>query len=242
MENGHFIIYDKAGNTLQVVNADVWFNNVVPGVSSFDCQVIYDHFEGRWVQVWLEVNDAAQTSMFLVSVSDDSDPFGTWCNFAFPGHLNGTTNVGNWGDYPKLGFDSQAIYISGRQFSFSGGFDYSKMRIIPKDQLYANNCGPVDYTDFWDFRDPANPGTGAVDGPPIACLHFDVTDTVYIVVDADYNTSTFITLWKIADPLSATPVVSATNIPTTAAYQPPDANQLGGGTPRIDSGRRVYRT
>ncbi|RMG27075.1 MAG: carboxypeptidase-like regulatory domain-containing protein, partial [Methanobacteriota archaeon] len=70
----------------------------------------------------------------------------------------------------------------------------------------------------------------------------DSTDNkAYLVVDSPYFTSTFITLWTVEDPLGANPIVSAVNIPTTAAYEPPDGNQLGDGTPRIDSGRRTYR-
>lgn len=240
LDNSRMAIFDKKGNRLQTIIADVWFSNVVPSVSAFDPQIVYDHFAERWVQCWLHVDDVASTSYWLVSVSDDSDPFGDWCNYAFPNHLNGSTNAFNWGDYPKLGYDYQAIYISGRQFSFAGNFNYCKMRIIPKSELYAPGCGSVSYTDYWDFRDPNNP-IQRVDGPPIAASHFDSTNTAYIVVDSPYLTSTFITLWTIENPTSTTPTVSAVNIPTTIAAPPPDANQLGGGTPRIDSGRRSYR-
>ena len=243
VDNSRFIIFDKKGNQLLTVYAQSWFNTLIPSSNPFDCQIIYDHFAGRWVQQWMTVNESNQTSYWMLSVSDDSDPFGIWWNYALPNHLNGSINVFNWGDYPKLGYDHQAIYVSGRQFSFAGtGFAYSKLRILPKTQLYSLSGGPVNYTDIWNFRDPNNPGAGAVDGPPIACLHLDSTDTAYLVVDSPYNTSTFITLWKITNPLSSTPTVTAVNIPTAQAGRPPNANQLGGGTPRIDSGRRAYRT
>ena len=110
-------------------------------------------------------------------------------------------------------------------FGFTGGFQYCKIRIIPKDQLYDPACGPVDYTDFYDFRDPENTGI-RVDGPPIAASHHDSPGNVaYFVVDAPYGTSTFITLWTIEDPLGVSPTVTGTNIPTVAAQAPPDANQ-----------------
>jgi hypothetical protein len=195
--------------------------------------------------VWDLFDDPSLTAYWLVSVSDDSDPMGNWCNFAFPAHLNGMTNSLNWGDYPKAGYDDQAVYISGRQFTFNTGsgylFQYCKLRIIPKSELYATNCGPVNYTDFWNFRDPSNP-SNIVDGPPIAAVHLDSpANKAYIVVDADYfPTSTFITLWTLDDPLG-NPTLAAVNIPTAAAPWPNNGNQLGGGTPRIDVGRRAYR-
>ncbi|RMG29133.1 MAG: hypothetical protein D6732_17870, partial [Methanobacteriota archaeon] len=199
--NSEFVIFDKQGNQLFQAFADDWFQNVLPNADAFDPVIIYDHFEGRWVMVWDNVG--ANTAYWLVSVSDDSDPMGNWCNFAFPAHLNGSTNTSTWGDYEKVGYDYQAIYITGRQFLFNGGFQYCKLRIIPKSQLYAGNCGPVDYTDFWDFRDPNNP-VQRVDGPPIAAVHLDSTDNkAYLVVDSPYFTSTFITLWTVEDPLGA---------------------------------------
>ncbi len=239
--NSEFVIFDKQGNQLFQAFADDWFQNVLPNSGAFDPVIVYDHFADRWVMVWDNEDGNSNTAFWLVSVSDDSDPMGDWCNYAFPAHLNGASNSFTWGDYEKVGYDYQAIYISANQFAFSDGFQYSKTRIIPKSQLYDMTCGPVDYTDFWDFRDPNNPGQ-RIFGPVIAATHLDSTDNkAYWVVDAPYFTSTFITLWTVEDPLGASPIVSAVNIPTAAAFAPPDANQLGGGSPRINSGGRKYR-
>ena len=241
MVNTEFAIYDKQGNLLFSRSADQWFANVSPYNGLFDPIVMYDNLSERWIQCWDLQDDNNQTGYWLVSISDDSDPMGTWMNYSFPAHLNGSTPAGNWGDYQKVGYDHQAVYLSGRQFSFGGGFNYCKVRIISKAELYDPAGGPVNYTDFWNFRDPNNPGV-LVDGPPIAAAHLDSTDNkAYIIVDSPYNNSTFVTLWTISDPLGSSPGVSATNIPTLGAYPPPDALQLGGGSPRIDSGRRAYR-
>ena len=232
-------IYDKQGNLLRVVSADSWFLNVLNNNNAFDPTIIYDQFEDRWVMCWDNQNQASQTAFWLVAVSEGPDPLGTWFNFAFPAHLNGMDDVGNWGDFQKIGYDTEALYISGRQFAFGGGFDYCKLRIIPKSELYAGDGGPVTYKDFWDFRTPGN-ATVVVDGPPIVASHLDASGTAYMVVDSPFQTSTYITLWKINNPLDPNPVLTATNIPTAAAPQPIDAQQLGFGT-RIDVGRRAYR-
>jgi hypothetical protein len=118
VDNSRFIIFDKKGNRIQSISAAGWYSDFGAGLGPFDCQIVYDHFAGRWVQEWMVVDEDNQTSFWFLSVSDDSDPIGTWINFAFPNHLNGTENVGNWGDYPKIGYDQQAFYISGRQFPF----------------------------------------------------------------------------------------------------------------------------
>ncbi|MCB0285503.1 MAG: carboxypeptidase-like regulatory domain-containing protein [Calditrichaeota bacterium] len=243
MVNSSFVFYDKQGNVLFSRSADAWFQNVLPYSGLFDPIVVYDNIDNRFVMCWDLQNDVNQTGYWLVSVSDDENPMGNWCNYAFPAHLNGTVDVGNWGDYQKMGYDHQAVYISGRQFSFTEGFQYCKLRIIPKSELYDPACPAVTYTDFWDFRDPNNSGV-RVDGPPIVASHLEATNnTAYMVVDSPYITGNFITLWKIVDPLGTfgAATLTAVNISTVSAQQPPDANQLGGGTPRINSGRRAYR-
>ena len=77
---------------------------------------------------WLSTNMIQGTNYFLVSVSDDSDPNGTWLNWALPSDVNGNTSSGNWADYEGIGFDENAIYLCSNQFQFSGYYDYTKLR------------------------------------------------------------------------------------------------------------------
>jgi hypothetical protein len=75
----------------------------------------------------------------------------------------------------------------------------------------------------------------------IAAVHLDSPNNkAYLVADAWYNPSTFITLWTLDDPLG-NPTLTAVNIPTTAAPRPNNANQLGGGSPRLEVFDRIYR-
>jgi len=235
--NTVFAIFDKQGNEQYRSYAASWFNNVVANNDAFDPQIIYDQFEDRWVQLWVGGNLTTE-SYYLISVSDDSDPNGVWYNYAFPGHKNGPYTTSNWPDYPKLGYDQYAIYMSGRMFSFSGFWQYSQVRWVSKSELYSANGSSVNYTDIWDIRDP-NSTSQRVDGPPVAAVHLDSSDTGYLIVDSPYTASSFVTLWKIKNHFT-TPIITATNISTTAAYAPFDGSQLGGGQ-ALDVGRRVYR-
>ena len=45
---------------------------------------MYDHFDKRWIMTWDSQNDALQRAYFLVAVSDDSIPLGTWYIWALP--------------------------------------------------------------------------------------------------------------------------------------------------------------
>lgn len=238
--NSAFRIYDKEGTLVFNISADAWFGNVRPYGGSFDPIVVYDHIDERWI-ICFDLQDNSSTGYWLVSVSETSNPLGEWMNFSFPAHLNGTANAGNWGDYQKVGYDENAVYISANQFSFSSQFAYVKVRIIPKSELYAHTGGAVTYKDYWDFRDPGNPSV-TVFGPLMAVASLDSPgNKAYLLVDSPYNTANFVTLWTIEDPLAASPTVTAVNIPTTAVASPPNGNQAGGTAPRLESGNRRYR-
>nr|NIR63420.1 hypothetical protein [candidate division Zixibacteria bacterium]NIT58985.1 hypothetical protein [Fodinibius sp.]NIW45563.1 hypothetical protein [Gammaproteobacteria bacterium]NIS47223.1 hypothetical protein [candidate division Zixibacteria bacterium]NIU13524.1 hypothetical protein [candidate division Zixibacteria bacterium] len=239
--NRTFAIFDKQGNNLFEVTAQDWFSNTVPGITAapFDPQVIYDHYAERWVQVWVG-GDLDTDPYYLISVSDDSNPLGTWCNYALPGNRNGSNLTFNWNDYPKMGFDSLAVYISANMFVQNNGpYDYTKIRIIPKSDLYNANCGPVTWTDFWDLRDPDN-FQKHPDAIPIPAISFGTTSVHYMLGDSPFITGTFVTLWSISNPVN-NPTLSAVNLPVTASFRPPGAQQLGGGTPPIEIFGRKFK-
>ena len=244
--NSEFGIFEKTGTLLKQIDATLWFQNVLPGLGSppldsvFDPKVIYDHFNGRWVMVWLAQDNGTQQGWFLIAASDDDDPQGSWCNWAVSSAVNGSTAVGNWSDYEGLGVDEQAIYLTGNQFRFSdGGFDYTKIRILDKTPLYNASCPALSYTDFWDLRDPDSSSTPVFTVRP--AVTYGTPGVEYLLNDSPFVTGTTMTLWSLSDPLGTCPALTAANVPVTASTEPPDADQLGGGTPLIDVGGRRIR-
>src|SRR5207248_11144104 len=92
----------------------------------------------RFVVVALEQESSPTDSRILVAVSDDSDPNGTW----YFGSINSKIKIGSrnyWTDYPGLGVDGQAIYITGNLFPFSvgGSAQGSRLWMIPKPSFYS---------------------------------------------------------------------------------------------------------
>ena len=59
--NSLFRIFDKEGNVLKTIGAGAWWSLVSPDESG-DPQVIYDHYSGRWVLLWLQVNFVNNTA------------------------------------------------------------------------------------------------------------------------------------------------------------------------------------
>lgn len=233
--NTSFRISDKNGNTLKTISANSWYASTLAGASPFDPKVHYDHHAGRWIQVWLNVNDAAQTAHFLISVSDDSDPLGVWYNWALPSHTNGNANAGNWADYQGVGFDRDGLYFTSNQFTFALSFAYTKLRIIGKAQLYANTAGAVTWSDLWNIRD--NFGNSSFGVRP--AVVFTAPNEYYLLNIPNFTSGTYFVLYRLTNAFTS-PALTATHIPVVAWTIAPNANQLGGGM-LLEGGRSQLR-
>jgi hypothetical protein len=237
--NSTFRIYDKYGNIEYTILADPWFSSVLPSPGAFDPKVTYDHFAQRWIMVWLQQDDASLTSHFLLSVSDDSNPNGTWYNWALPANVNGSASVSNWADYQGVGYDSLAIYLTSNQFAFGGSFQYAKIRVIAKAQLYNNTAGPVTWMDLWDIRDPLSTGTRVFTIRPSRT--YTQTDTFCLINRSPFSDpQSYVNLFKLTNPLT-TPGLTGNHVTVTAYRTPPLADQLGGSTIGIESGGSHFR-
>ncbi|MFQ3596838.1 MAG: T9SS type A sorting domain-containing protein [Chloroherpetonaceae bacterium] len=231
VDNGRIRILDKKGNALRTINANTWYSNVQPGVGAFDCKILYDHHDNRWIMVWLDQDNAAQRGLFLLSVSDDENPLGTWYNWALPSNRNGNTLNGGWGDYQGVGFDSEAIYITANNFTFGGSYQYTTLRIIEKSQLYANTAGQVDWIDFWNLRDSGSD----VFGIRPSIVWGNPGEYYLVSVPRFFSGNTYFTIFKLTNP-TTTPQLSTVRVPVTAWSLAPNANQLGGSTTLLESG------
>jgi hypothetical protein len=236
VDNGRFRIWDKNGNFVKSINTTSWFSTTLSAASPFDPKIQYDHFNKRWIMVWLDQNNTR--GYYLVSVSQDSIPLGNWYNWAIKSSLYGSTESGTWSDYEGVGFDNQALYITGRQFGFTGGYFGNKLRIIGKTQLYANTAGALSWTDMWDIRDPNNLSvTPDVIRPTVI---YGTPSEYYFMCGGPFNgNNTYVILYKLTNPLTS-PVLIGADVPVTAYGPAPNAQQLGGGM-SIEAGGSAIR-
>ncbi|NOX19174.1 MAG: hypothetical protein GXO87_12945, partial [Chlorobi bacterium] len=228
VDNSRFRITDKEGNTIQTISTDAWFGTVLPGANAFDPKVIYDQFDGRWVIVYLHVNDASSESYFLFSVSDDSDPIGTWFNWAIPSNLNGNTPSGSWADYEGIGYDDKAVYLTSNQWTFSSSFQGAKLRIIDKSNIYIDaNPGLVEWQDLWQITYPTYPNTSnaAFGVRPVRMQ--TSADDYYLVSASPYQSGNDFAIFTLSDPLGS-PQLSGSRIAVTGYSSPGGAKQPGG--------------
>jgi hypothetical protein len=222
MVNSSWAIYDKNGVQQYLVTLDDWFSNVSPPGSAFDPKVIYDHHAGRWVMLALAVN--ASSSSYLISVSDDSNPIGNWWNWNLDAAADGSTPTNNGADFPGLGFDeASAVYITSNQYDdyLNGSFEYAKVRILYKSQLYSGSA--VSWWDFWNFTN-ADASTAFTLKP----AHTFGTPGVEYFINTHWNGGSSITLWALTNPLGTPPTMTRQATVSIGTYAaPPNAAQPG---------------
>jgi len=220
--NSSLVIYTKAGAPLLQRTLTQWFSNVAQGLTIFDPKALYDQHAGRWVLLAVAINNATKVSVHLLSISVSSNPMGGWRNYIFNARLNGAANTNNWADFPAIGVDNQALYITSNMFAFGGGFQYSKIRVIPKAGPYAG--GPAPFFDFFNLKNLNN--TTAFTIQP--CHTFGAPNVEYLV-NTLFPSGNLMTVWRIVNG-GAAPVITRTQVAISPYSLAPNAEQPGGAT------------
>ncbi|MCG8360706.1 MAG: hypothetical protein MI920_34530 [Kiloniellales bacterium] len=212
-------------------NMNTLFRNVLPsGVGLFDPRIIYDHYERKWCVVAAARGSNPNRSYLMVAVSRSSDPRGSYWVYRLDATRNGNRPTNNWADYPMLGFDTQCFYIVSNMFRFGGGFQYCKLRILLKSQLYGGQ--PVTWYDFWNLKNPGG-GTAFTIQP---CTHFRGKggNPPAYMVNAIWPRGNSLTLWTITNPAGywrgSRPRLSKNKVSCRSYDLPPDALQRGSST------------
>jgi len=219
--NSAIAFYDKNGNeTFSAPLGDPgspgFFETV--GANSnfvFDPKCFYDQKTDRFVVIALE--RIGDESWIDIAVSDDSDPNGIWYKY----RTFSVINVGSstyWVDYPGLGFDDNAFYVTGNLFLLDGpgsGFAGQLFRIYDKTPML--NGDPVVITDF-------APDSGA--SLQVAQMFGPAPQCYFVSRDS----STELRIWTINNPLTAPSVQSIAVGGLDSAFGPSqDAPNPGGG-------------
>lgn len=134
--NGQIAFFDKNGqNTFrQQLGPNGFWGATGAGAMVFDPEVQYDAWSDRF---WALAAERNAGSYFLLAVSDDGDPNGTWFK-----HRIDVTSLGGGGDIdsPNLAMDADALYLSADFFS---GGDKHLVYVIPKSALVNGSPAPA---------------------------------------------------------------------------------------------------
>ena len=252
--NGSVTIRGKTGTLIASASFAAFFASVrQAGESAFDPRAIYDASAGRFfVSAGGKITNPGCTagvncvSHFFLAVSKTANPTTTgsadWFFYGFDATLNGAMATGNWADFPGLGVDQNVVVLTANMFSFSNDvFQYAKVRILNKATLISGSS--VTWFDFFNLTDPV---TGFPSFTLQPALTFGAPGAFFLLSRSRTAGSCDLIVWGIANALSSPTLTTLTATANRSnCTTPPNAVQLGGGTP-LDSGdtrlnNAVYR-
>ena len=164
--NDVLAIYSKAGNELVgPVDLNTFYGYPAAinrttgayGPSITDPSCYYDAGTQRWFQIVLTLDRIGTTSSLAgtnhldIAVSQTADPTGAWNIYHLPVQNNGTQGTPDHGcsagfclgDYPHIGADAHAIFLTTNEFSLFGpGFYGAQIYAISKQALVSGAASP----------------------------------------------------------------------------------------------------
>ncbi|WP_250901673.1 MULTISPECIES: hypothetical protein [unclassified Dyella] len=224
-----------------------------------DPSCYYDAGTQRWFHVVLTLDRFGTTSSFAgtnhldIAVSQTADPTGAWNIYRLPVQNNGTQGTPDHGcaggfclgDYPHIGADANAIFLTTNEYSlFADGFYGAQIYVISKQALAA---GQVANVTMFNGGDPNIPAPAFTVWPAISSggqYAGGHNGTEYLLssdaVFYDSGTSSTLWLWTVTNTraIDTTPSAVALDVVPLAVqpYAVPSslAKQKPGSTPLRD--------
>ena len=255
--NGEFAVFNKANisSPVRSVDVDFWSAagvNVPSDDAVTDPRVIYDSSSQRWFASMVDFNANAAdptefANHFLFAVSATADPNGAWSGFRI---LADPVN-GYFADFPTMGVDSNAVYLSGNMFQSSVPLATALISIPKSDLLLATptianltRYGDLDFGSYGMVFQPATCFDGSSAGNILAVGNLGLDDNFYsnVVNFSVLNAATAHGSLSTPTNLFIAPYMVPYNSdqeqPLFTPIQPDGTTMLAGHDARISS--RVY--
>ncbi len=210
--DGGLTVYSRSGTQQLTSNYQSWFK--LPNNQFIDPETVWDDTGDRFIFSILQQS----TAKVLISVAQQSDATGTYCNYSFGGLA--------YHDFDHLGVDSDGIYFSANVLSPKTG------QVVNNELFFANRslletCQTATFA-YWDGL--TNPdGTIAKSIAP--AQEDSSTPGVEYLVNSFPAGACQLTLWT----LTSGSVLSNATV-TTQCYNPPPQAKQKGSTTLIGTG------
>lgn len=204
----------------------------------FDPVVTFDNYINRFWLVATASDDSTNKSVVLIALSASQDPApGGWVFWTTDFTLDGTSHSNNWCDYPHLGYDTQAIYISCNQFNFpsgSGSFQYAKVRLMNKSQFLNDTC--CSWWDHWNLKEGSFNLSTSFAVQPAVMRHAADSDGEFLIdAQGGGGSGSDLQVWHFPNPIGNPDQLDSASISVSDYSPAPGATQPMGVTP-IDTG------
>lgn len=254
--NGSFAVYDKTTgeNILRLSDVDFWAGAGIVVSSDqaiTDPRMIYDPISQRWFASMVDFDANAtdpttEANDFLLAFSDTSDPTGTWTGFK----IRADPTHGDFADFPTLGVDTNAVYLSGNMFKGEANDIGPNLVSFPKADLLNSNIttrtyfGVLNPTNYGWVLQPAICFDGSTNGTILSMGDIGFDDnfhsnlfTFHVLAAGTSNATLSTPVQIIVDPYD-TPLDPNLDVPQFTATQPDGTQNLQANDPRFAA--KVY--
>ena len=238
-----FNTFDKNGNLQSSQDFESFFSPLGNPATwfLFDPVVQYDPYIGRFWFVVTARNDSTGQADLLIAMSQDSDLRFGWSMWFVDITQDGSNPSSNWCDYPHLGLDTNAIYMTCNQFNFSDVFQYTKIRMMLKAQFLNNTC--CQWFDHWNIHEGSNNGLAFTIQPAMMRQAAGNSGEFLIDAQGEGGSGSTLEVYHIPDPVNNPAELDKSSINTTG-YSPAPSAQQPSGVTGLDTGdaRLLYAT
>ena len=251
--NGTVAIYNKTNgvSVQRKTNLKFWSDAgliISPDSALSDPRVVYDPTVQRWFATQINLNSGAtdpslEANDFLLAVSTTSDPTSPWKGIAF----QSDPDNGYFADFPTLGIDANAVYISGDFYHGEDSPIGPGLVSIPKSDLLITTptavnrtwFGVMDYAQRGDVLQPALCFDGTSSGNVLAVIDIGSDSTPFsnvvsfAVQNAGSTNATLTTSSFLNVPSYVVPFNSDLGVPSFTPVQPDGTSYLSGNDARL---------
>jgi hypothetical protein len=221
--------FTKTGQQTHLVSLQQWFSSILPTIcpsgasncNMFDPSIKYDSLHGRFLILVFAEDRQTLKSHFALSVSNGATYDSGWKNWALEGNLNGTTPTFFEIDFPHMGYDNNAVYLTANMYDGFAIFRYSKLRILKKSELYNPATQTLTYRDLWDMRNEDNTAVSTLRPVQQRGVPGTGTPPGILVNASNSGAANYLTLWRVQDPTGNAPTLSRTTLSGVWPYDLP---------------------
>jgi hypothetical protein len=232
--------YDKSGNILKTQEFATFFASLNPESLS-DPLVFFDpaigngagNPAGRFVVGILDFNQGANHSNLDIAVSNDANPLDGFTEM----HKIDMTEGASWfADYPRFGYNADAIVVAFNQFAQSGFGNFDHVRLL---QIDLSTVTDANNSTFASYQE--NTGNSS-DFTLVPAIMHDAASggPMYLVEGTNLGGgANTVNVVQMTSELSSHPTLAYTSIPVTSYNAPPGAIQQGGGSINTNDSRML---
>ena len=221
--NKRIAVFNKNGTSLFEQSFSDFFSNQSPPDKIFDPKLAYDQFSNRFILLAAGKNNDGTNSNYMLAVTQSSNPStsNNWYKYKLNAVDQGLSQYEI--DFPGLGYDEEAIYLTTNEIYGEGGSSYyPKVTILNKSEVYS---GTISYRkDFKDFSS---------DKSLKPMRKFGTSNGYYLMNTTDQNNAK---IWKIENPLTSNASLTAVTTINLGSYSSISEASQKGITNKVDMG------